>query len=409
MPNCNPAKKPSKPYPEFPLFPHLSGQWAKKINGKVHYFGAWSDPQTALNKFLVERDDLYAGRRPRATQDGGYSVRDVCNRFLTTKKLLLDGGELTPRTFDEYHDTCKRIIDLLGADRQASDLVAEDFEELRRKISRTWGLVRVGNEIQRIRCVFKHAFDHGLLDRPVRYGQAFRKPSKKALRRERASRGKRLFAPTEIVALQAAADPAMRAMILLGINCGFGNNDCGTLTMDALDLKTGWHNHPRPKTGVERRCPLWPETIKALKAAIHRRPTPKDPADETLVFITKRKQRWSKDTRDNPVSKEMAKLLIALKLRRPGISFYALRHTFETIGGETRDQIAVNYIMGHAPSDDDMASVYREQISDERLRAVTDHVHAWLFPPKKAKARSAKRADPPAPSRRTHRDSAKAG
>jgi hypothetical protein len=26
-----------------------------------------------------------------------------------------------------------------------------------------------------------------------------------------------------------------------------------------------------------------------------------------------------------------------------------------------------------------MASVYRERISDERLRAVTDHVRAWLF------------------------------
>jgi hypothetical protein len=27
-----------------------------------------------------------------------------------------------------------------------------------------------------------------------------------------------------------------------------------------------------------------------------------------------------------------------------------------------------------------MSSVYRETISDARLRAVADHVHAWLFP-----------------------------
>ena len=50
-----------------------------------------------------------------------------------------------------------------------------------------------------------------------------------------------------------------------------------------------------------------------------------------------------------------------------------------TIGGESRDQVAVNYIMGHAPPDSDMASVYRERISDERLKAVVDHVHQWLF------------------------------
>ena len=26
-----------------------------------------------------------------------------------------------------------------------------------------------------------------------------------------------------------------------------------------------------------------------------------------------------------------------------------------------------------------MSAVYRERISDERLKAVTDHVHQWLF------------------------------
>ena len=36
------------------------------------------------------------------------------------------------------------------------------------------------------------------------------------------------------------------------------------------------------------------------------------------------------------------------KIHRPGLGFYAFRHTFETIGGESRDQVAVNHIMGHA-------------------------------------------------------------
>ena len=33
--------------------------------------------------------------------------------------------------------------------------------------------------------------------------------------------------------------------------------------------------------------------------------------------------------------------------------------------------------MGHAR--DDMASVYRERISDERLKAVSDYVWKWVF------------------------------
>ena len=73
-----------------------------------------------------------------------------------------------------------------------------------------------------------------------------------------------------------------------------------------------------------------------------------------------------------------------LGLYRPGLGFYALRHTFETIAGESRDQVAVNHIMSHA--DSTMAGVYRERISDERLRDVAEFVSIWLFPPEEKSA-----------------------
>ena len=44
---------------------------------------------------------------------------------------------------------------------------------------------------------------------------------------------------------------------------------------------------------------------------------------------------------------------------------------------EAKDQPAADFIMGHAR--EDMASVYRETISDARLQAVTGHVRTWLF------------------------------
>jgi integrase len=187
-----------------------------------------------------------------------------------------------------------------------------------------------------------------------------------------------MFEAQEIRAMLAKAGIALRAMILLGINCGFGNSDCGNLPLSALVLDKGWANFPRPKTGIERRCPLWPETVTALRESLAKRSAPKDEADAGLVFITKYGGSWAdKKGVDSTLSKETRKLLDALGINGHR-NFYGLRRTFETIGGEARDQVAVDAIMGHAR--DDMASVYRERISDERLQAVVYHVHGWLFP-----------------------------
>jgi len=79
--------KPKKPYLNFPLFPHATGRWTKKIRQKLHYFGKWDDLDTALQKYLDQRDDLHAGRTPRTAGDW-LTIRDLCNRFLTSKRHL---------------------------------------------------------------------------------------------------------------------------------------------------------------------------------------------------------------------------------------------------------------------------------------------------------------------------------
>jgi integrase len=278
----------------------------------------------------------------------------------------------------DYKQACEFIISNFGRRRLVADLGPADFAALRDVLAKRYGPVRLGNVIQRVRSVFKFAIDDALIDRPVNFGRGFARPAKKVLRVHRAGQGAKLFTAEEIRRMLAAAGQLLKAMLLLGINCGFGVADSGRLPLAALDLDGGWVNFPRPKTGIERRCPLWPETVQAIREAVALRPTPKDPADAALAFLGRQGRPWHREYKSSPMCHNVGKLLRQLGINgRKGLGIYTLRHCFETVAGESKDQIAVDHVMGHA--DETMAAVYREKISDDRLRAVAGHVRAWLF------------------------------
>jgi integrase len=374
---ATPRSKPAKPIPDYPLFAHAAGVWAKKIRGRTHYFGPWDDPDGALKKYMEQREALHAGRKPRDESDG-LTCKELVNRFLRAKAALRDAGEITRRSWDDYKAACDIIIEDFGKGRLVEDIDPDDFGILRRRLAKKWGPVTLGNAIQRIRVVFKFAWDEGTIARPVRYGQSFKRPSRKVIRLDRARKGPKLFKAQEVRRLLDVAPVHIRAMILLGINAGFGPADCGTLPLNSIDLERSSVDFPRPKTGIPRRAVLWPETVVAIKESIADRPQPANPEHGNRLFITKYGAPWFKDSTDHTLTKEFAKLLRKLRINgRKGLGFYTLRHTFRTVADEAKDQPAADYIMGHESSH--MSTVYRETISDARLKAIAEHVRNWLF------------------------------
>jgi integrase len=357
-----------------PLFWHVTGRWCKKIRGKFAYFGRGSHDD-AIAEYERTKDDLQANRRPRDEEPGELNVYQLCAKFLIAKREQRDGGELSARMFAEYGAVCKRLIKVLGKARPVSDLGPDDFATLRRRMAKTWGPVRLKAEIIRSRTPFLWASKSGLIARPPVYGEAFKVPSARVIRKKRAEQGPKLFEADEIRRMIDAAGQPLRTMILFGLNCGFGNGDIAGLPTKSLDLGTGWLNYPRPKTGIERRIPLWPETVAAVRDWLGLRPSPADPAHAGLLFVTSKRGSWKDDT-GRALSHETRKLLdrVGIKGHR---SFYALRHTFQTVGDECGDFIAVRKIMGHASND--IGDVYRERVSDDRLRKATEHVRGWLF------------------------------
>ena len=384
-------KKPKKPYPDFPLTPHNCGAWQKKIRGRTYYFGRWGRMvngqmeripgdgwEAALEEYKRVADDLHAGRIPRINWDQ-LSVAELCNKFLTAKLRKVEAGEMGAQAFEDYKLTTDLIVSEFGKSRPVADLAADDFERLRARMAERWGPVRLGNTITRVKSVFKYAFDNGLLDKPVRYGSEFAKPDQAVLRRHRAKRGELMFEADQLRTLIEAARQPVRAMILLGINAALGNYDCADLPLSAVNLDAGWLDFPRTKTGIPRRCPLWPETVAAVREALAGRPKPKDKADADRVFLCESGRPWVRNegTRKDNVGTQFRKLLRQLGLHRARVGFYTLRHTFRTVADAARDPVAIDLIMGH--TDPSMAAHYRERIEDSRLRAVADHVRRWLF------------------------------
>jgi integrase len=180
------------------------------------------------------------------------------------------------------------------------------------------------------------------------------------------------FTPDHIKLLLEKADPQMKAMIWLGLNCGFGCTDCSELLWENLGLKEGRVCFPRGKTGVERNLPLWFETVNALKRL---------PRINERVFNTRNGNPWvrtietpKKDgtikyTPDNSLAKEFAKLTKKAGVQtEKGMGFYTLRRTAATLAAKSGDPFAVQRLLGHA--DLKMASTYVQNICEQTDRVI---------------------------------------
>lgn len=158
-----------------------------------------------------------------------------------------------------------------GRQRRVASLDSDDFAGLRESLAKGRGLVTLANDIRNIRILFQHAYHpdgEKLVDAPVAMGKAFQEPKDEHIRKETQERervhGRRRFNASELRMMLNALDgipvgidghdgpvklrrdPSLRAMILLGVNCGYGQSDIAGLHERHLDLVNGWATFPRP-------------------------------------------------------------------------------------------------------------------------------------------------------------------
>ena len=355
--------KPAKPYDGFPLTAHPNGRWCKKIKGKIHYFGHWADWKAALK--LYEKFVGDGGAVPTTR-----TLKYLCDAFLTSREEDVESGELKRATWGEYQRSCVRMVEILGRKTPIDDLNPTHFITLRQELAKQIdNPTTLAGHVRKLRTVLNWAYDAGLVDKPLRYRQALKKPPKRAIRKNRNEMPAKLFSAAEIHGLLSKVQGYMVPGILLAINCGVGNRDLADMEWSHIDGE--YIDYPRPKTEIPRRAWMWPETRKAL--AQWRAEAP----DSIYVACGERGQKiGTGESNNTPVSHLFRGYLADLNIETNGRGFYALRHTYRTIADACGDQPAINWSMGH--SDGHISSEYRETIGDDRLKAVAKCVKKWL-------------------------------
>lgn len=395
---------------ECPLFLHRNGQWAKKINYRTHYFGTELDD--ALRRWADERDYILAGRPVPGSSDAP-SIAELANLFIANKAAKVASGSIEARTVEDYEETIRRLIGIVGKECRPQHLRPLDFAGIRAKLAlpvvdgvhgkkpepakgrkakseslrgrqveqRSQG--SVGGDIRRLRVFLNWCHKSELIPTAPRYGDEFSPPSRKEMRRKRAKEGRKDFTAEQLRAILSHCKPPMRAMVLIALNGGVGNLDVANMEfrhMSSVDSDPITVNYPRGKTGAPRRFPLWPETATSLRVYLADRPTPRSDAFREVIFLTRCRHPWIRKTEKtitDSIAFEFTKARKLAGLERG--SFYDLRRTFRTVAAGAMDREAVDLIMGHAEDADDMGALYTQHIDDDRIRRVCNYVHNWLF------------------------------
>ena len=372
MPRKELIPKP-KVHADFPLGWHKGAcSFTKKFKGKAYYFGP--DPQAALELYLKQKDHLIAGVEP-PTENADISVRDLVNHYLVHREQDRESkktstNHISDRTFAEYKDTGSVMVALWDR-RSVTMLRPLDFAELRHKLD-SGSPDRLRRRMTNVRSIFKWGRSVGLINSDAKYGNEFDLADKSQLRKAKANRKEPIFDAATINTALEAAWPAMKAFILLGINCGFYSKDINDLRNSYVDGE--FIQFAREKTGIDRRCWLWPETRDAIAAAR----APENAEDR--MFLSKRGKPLHVPhglNRTDLIASNWTDLKKQIGLKRENAGFKCFRHTFRTEADGAKDPEAVRMVMGH--TDGSVGEFYRHRFDDERLIAVAQHVRHWLF------------------------------
>lgn len=98
---------------KFPLTLHATGQYCKRINGKIHYFGA--NKKQALERYLEQATYLHGGKDyAQKASNGSMALKELCDLYLEYQHSKVLAGDLSASHHNDQISSLSKLMSFLG-------------------------------------------------------------------------------------------------------------------------------------------------------------------------------------------------------------------------------------------------------------------------------------------------------
>ncbi len=144
---------------KFPLTLHPTGQYCKKINGKLYYFG--TDKKMALDKYLNQASYLHGNKgKVQKKSNSDMTLKQLCDLYLQYQHLKVQANALTAQHHNEQIASLNKLMAFIGQSRTIDEISTLDLQSYRRKLQKQYSTAhRMNLHISIMKAMF-HCHDY---------------------------------------------------------------------------------------------------------------------------------------------------------------------------------------------------------------------------------------------------------
>jgi hypothetical protein len=149
---------------KFPLTLHPTGQYCKKIRGKLYYFGG--DKKPALERYLDQATYLHGGRNlMKKAPNGNMILKELCDLYLQYQQSKVMASDLTAKHHNDQISSLNKLASFLGQSRTIKSISTLDLQRYKRKLQGDYGSVyRLNLHISIMKAMFHWARRNDILE-----------------------------------------------------------------------------------------------------------------------------------------------------------------------------------------------------------------------------------------------------